>query len=186
MGPGGSAKSNTPSVAQTKARGQSSAGEKKGPKLVDAPENVGPIYDSDGEEIEDDTPDEIEFRAGRLTAIRLNNGSTIESLREGDRLTFPSKGTFCRIHYDARVVNTAGVIGPSFDSSERRGIPFDFQIGAGYVLHAVENALRFCSRGQEIRLSLPPQIAYGVVGMPPTVPPNSIIEYTISLISMQD
>lgn len=126
------------------------------------------------------------YRAGKIPHVVLSNGVTVETIEPGDACTYPIYGSFCRIHYEVRTVDDAGVVSPAFDSSERRGTPYDFQIGAGYVLQSLETVILLLSRGQRVRVVLPPRAAYGARGHPPVVPANATLEYTIELISMQN
>ena len=129
--------------------------------------------------------DTAPFRAGRAPFVLLPNGVTVETLTPGDATTYPLHGSFCRIHYVARLVAEDGTVSEhAFDSSDRRGAPYDFQIGAGYVLPSVEDAILLMSRGQRVRVVLPPAAAFGAAGHPPVVPSMSTIEFTVELISM--
>jgi len=130
--------------------------------------------------------DAVSFRAGLAPYVLLPaTGVTVETTRAGDATAYAENGSFVRIHYEARILGADGVAGPAFDSSERRGVPFDFQIGAGFVLAALEDAILLMSRGQAARVVLPPAAAYGDRGHPPVVPPQATLEYTVELIAIQ-
>lgn len=178
---GASASAGTPSIPQLNLPTM-------GPTLVSAPSfsaTAGEYGDSTTSSRREEPGDALAFKHGKVAFVLLSNGCSLETLISGDMTSFPLYGSFCRIHYDARIVGDDGLVGPSFDSSERRGVPFDFQIGSGYVLRAVEEAMMLISRGQKVRLCLPPSCAFGELGHPPIVPGHATVEYTISLVSMQ-
>ena len=139
-----------------------------------------------GGDSSDESPNLALYRAGKIPHVVLSNGVTVETIEPGDASTYPIYGSFCRIHYEVRTVDDSGVVSAAFDSSERRGTPYDFQIGAGFVLQSLETVILLLSRGQRVRIVLPPRAAYGAKGHPPVVPANATLEYTIELISMQN
>ena len=48
-----------------------------------------------------------------------------------------------------------------FDSSVARGQPFDFTVGMGQVIKGWDEAALLMSKGQKLKLTIPPDLAYG-------------------------
>ena len=68
---------------------------------------------------------------------------TLKRLVPGDGKSFPQYGQVVRLHYTALFAETKTKI----DSSRDRGVPFEFKLGAGEVIHACDAALPQLSVG---------------------------------------
>ncbi|MBV9310492.1 MAG: FKBP-type peptidyl-prolyl cis-trans isomerase [Solirubrobacterales bacterium] len=82
-------------------------------------------------------------------------------------------------------VNYVGVLykgGKEFDSSWKTGKPFSFQLGQGSVIPGWDQGLTGMKVGGRRELIIPPQLAYGKQGSPPTIPPNSTLVFVIDLL----
>jgi FKBP-type peptidyl-prolyl cis-trans isomerase len=85
---------------------------------------------------------------------------------------------------DEVICNYAGRLldGTEFDSSYRRGTPFVFRLGAGKVIEGWEEAFRTMHKGEKRTLIVPPWLAYGEKGRPPTIPPKATLVFEVELI----
>ena len=68
--------------------------------------------------------------------ISIAMGVDIDTMKEGDGATFPTKGQKVSCHYVLTLTN-----GKKIDSSRDRGEPFSFKIGKGEVRHFVQALL---------------------------------------------
>lgn len=94
----------------------------------------------------------------------------------GDR---PRPGNTVRMHYSGKMLT-----GQEFDSSYRRGEPFQFILGKdGVVPGWVETTLSM-QPGEQRIIVLPPEMAYGDKGIGP-IPPGSWLVFQIELIDFQ-
>lgn len=66
-------------------------------------------------------------------------------------------GDTIAMHYVGRLED-----GSEFDSSLKRGKTFDFALGSGMVIEGWEKGLRGMCPGEERRLTIPPQLGYGM------------------------
>jgi peptidylprolyl isomerase len=85
-------------------------------------------------------------------------------------------------------VNYVGVLykgGKEFDSSWKTGKPFPFQLGGGSVIPGWDQGLVGMKVGGRRELTIPPQLAYGKQGSPPTIPPNSTLVFVIDLLGVK-
>jgi peptidylprolyl isomerase len=64
------------------------------------------------------------------------------------------------------------------------GQPFDVQLGAGGVIEGWELGLVGQQVGARVVLVVPPDLAYGKKGQPPTIPPNSPLIFTVQILSV--
>jgi peptidylprolyl isomerase len=71
--------------------------------------------------------------------------------------------------------------GKEFDSSWKRNAPFEFTIGGGNVIQGWDQGVVGMKVGGRRRLIIPPDLAYGASGQPPTIPPNSALVFDIDL-----
>jgi peptidylprolyl isomerase len=74
--------------------------------------------------------------------------------------------------------------GTQFDSSFDRGQPFSFQLGGGQVIPGWDQGVAGMKVGGRRELIIPPDLAYGAQGQPPTIPPNATLVFVIDLVSV--
>jgi FKBP-type peptidyl-prolyl cis-trans isomerase len=82
-------------------------------------------------------------------------------------------------------VNYVGMLykgGTEFDSSWKRNQPFPFQLGQGAVIKGWDQGLVGMKVGGRRELIIPPDLAYGKAGSPPTIPPNSTLVFVVDLL----
>lgn len=72
--------------------------------------------------------------------------------------------------------------GLEFEGSRKRGRAFQFKLGVGQVVEAWDIAVSQMSKGQRARFTAPPELAYGVEGRPPVIPPNATLTFEVELI----
>jgi peptidylprolyl isomerase len=88
---------------------------------------------------------------------------------------------------DPITVNYIGVNfngGKMFDNSYDRGQPFPFQLGGGQVIPGWDRGLVGMKVGGRRELTIPPGLAYGPQGQPPTIKPNETLVFVVDLLSI--
>ena len=75
--------------------------------------------------------------------------------------------------------------GRQFDASWDRGEPFQFQLGAGAVIPGWDQGVEGMKVGGRRQLVIPPDLAYGPQGSPPTIGPNETLVFVIDLLSAE-
>jgi peptidylprolyl isomerase len=72
--------------------------------------------------------------------------------------------------------------GQQFDSSWDRGKqPFPFKLGAGMVIPGWDQGLVGMRQGGRRELIIPPNMAYGPQGQPPSIAPNETLIFVVDL-----
>lgn len=125
----------------------------------------------------------IEEITQQLTdSLNTNNQSQMELQTEiltegsGDQLVAP--GDSISVHYTGTLED-----GTKFDSSLDRGEPFTFTIGQGQVIQGWDQGLIGMKVGEQRKLTIPSDMAYGPSGSGP-IPPNATLIFTVELISI--
>lgn len=88
---------------------------------------------------------------------------------------------------DSIVVDYSGYLadGTEFDSSINRGQPFNFTLGQGQVIKGWDEGVVGMKVGGERKLIIPPALAYGAQGFPPTIPPNATLTFDVKLLAVK-
>lgn len=74
--------------------------------------------------------------------------------------------------------------GDVFDASWDRGEPFPFTLGAGMVIPGWDQGIEGMKVGGRRELIIPPSLAYGPQGRPPSIPPNETLIFVVDLLSV--
>jgi FKBP-type peptidyl-prolyl cis-trans isomerase len=84
------------------------------------------------------------------------------------------------------VVNYKGTLidGTEFDSSYSRGVPFDFDLGAGQVIAGWEQGFSGMKVGGKRKLVIPANLGYGDRAIGP-IPANSTLIFEVELLDVK-
>ena len=104
----------------------------------------------------------------------------IEDLKVGTGDT-AMPGKKVSVHYTGWLAKT----GEKFDSSRDKNHPFDFRIGAGQVIKGWDQGVEGMKVGGKRKLTIPPRLAYGPEGRPPTIPANATLVFEVELLDVQ-
>lgn len=75
--------------------------------------------------------------------------------------------------------------GRQFDSSRDRGEPIEFTIGQSEVIPGWEQGITGMKVGSKRTLVIPPNLAYGRNGSPPTIPANATLVFDVELTAVK-
>ena len=124
---------------------------------------MGPILDNNDEQNSEIKNDELK----------------VEILNEGQGKT-AENGNNVSVHYIGTLED-----GTKFDSSIDRGIPFDFDLGAGQVIKGWDLGVLGMKIGEKRKLIIPSDLAYGENGIPGAIPPNATLIFEVELLDIK-
>jgi FKBP-type peptidyl-prolyl cis-trans isomerase len=120
-----------------------------------------------------DAPADREENSGMATTELI-----IEKLTIGNGAA-PKKGDTVTVHYTGTFTD-----GKKFDSSVDRDEPFAFTLGAGEVIAGWDLGVAAMKIGDKVKLTIPPELAYGRAGYPGAIPPNATLIFEVELLSI--
>ncbi|GLT49524.1 hypothetical protein SLA2020_230760 [Shorea laevis] len=106
------------------------------------------------------------------------NGLKKKLVKEGEGWETPSAGDEVEVHYTGTLPD-----GTKFDSSRDSGTPFKFKLGQGQVIKGWDEGIKTMKKGENAIFTIPPELAYGESGSPPTIPPNATLQFDVELLS---
>lgn len=92
----------------------------------------------------------------------------------------PKKGDKISVHYTGKFTNDT-----VFDSSLKRGVPYDLRLGNGEVIAGWEEAFLLLQEGDKATLKIPPSLAYGDQARG-SIPANSTLIFDVELVKVTE
>jgi len=97
-------------------------------------------------------------------------------LKEGTGVK-PKATDKVQVHYVGTLLN-----GTEFDNSVKRGAPMEFAVTS--VIEGWQDLLLEMKVGEKVRAWIPSGLAYGEAGVPPLIPPNSLLVFEVELLQV--
>jgi FKBP-type peptidyl-prolyl cis-trans isomerase FkpA len=114
--------------------------------------------------------------AAQTAKVTTPSGIVVETLQAGSG-TAPKATDTVKVHYRGTFPD-----GREFDSSYKRGQPTSFPLNR--VIPCWTEAVQLMKPGGKVRITCPPQLAYGASGAGGVIPPNATLMFEIELVSV--
>ena len=103
-----------------------------------------------------------------------------EILKKGEGEKTVKAGDEIKVHYTGFLED-----GTKFDSSVDRDEPFVFVIGNGMVIRGWEEGILGMKAGEKVKLTIPPEMAYGEQGAGGVIPPSAMLVFEVELLEIK-
>jgi FKBP-type peptidyl-prolyl cis-trans isomerase FkpA len=110
-------------------------------------------------------------------AVKTASGMVYLPLQEG-KGDKPTAASTVKVNYRGTFID-----GKEFDASAKHGGPATFPLGG--VIRCWTEGVAMMRVGGKARLVCPPHLAYGPMGMPGAIPPNSTLVFEVELLGVQ-
>lgn len=110
--------------------------------------------------------------------VTTASGLQFEDLIEGDGIEAKA-GSRVSVHYTGWLTD-----GKKFDSSLDRKQPFEFKLGAGNVIKGWDEGVAGMKTGGKRKLTIPPELGYGMRGAGGVIPPNATLVFEVELLKV--
>ncbi len=84
------------------------------------------------------------------------------------------------MHYVGSLIN-----GTVFDSSRKRGTPFEFRLGAGQVIKGWDVGVATMKVGEKAKLVISADHGYGSRGAGSVIPPNAVLIFEVEVLQFK-
>lgn len=114
----------------------------------------------------------------KANIVTTQSGLQYEVLKKGAGTVSPSATDSVTVHYKGTTID-----GREFDSSYSRGEPITFPLNG--VIPGWTEGLQLMKEGDQFRLYIPPELAYGERGAGSAIGPNEALIFDVELIKIQ-
>jgi FKBP-type peptidyl-prolyl cis-trans isomerase len=111
--------------------------------------------------------------------MKTTSGLQYEDIIIGDDAEAKA-GDTVSVHYTGWLVD-----GTKFDSSKDRRQAFEFPLGAGRVIKGWDEGVAGMKVGGTRKLTIPPELGYGVRGAGGVIPPNATLIFEVELLEIK-
>jgi len=124
--------------------------------------------------------------ANNLTATTTADGLNYVITTNGTG-PVPTAGQTVTVNYSGFLLNSNGTQGTEFDSNTDptfgHVMPYSFTLGSTQIIAGWNEAFALLPVGTVAQLIIPSALAYGATGQSPSIPPNSILIFDVTLLS---
>ena len=113
-----------------------------------------------------------------FSPARASEGLIVETLQKGTG-NLATTNQQISVHYEGKLID-----GTVFDASRPRGQPFSFILGKGQVIKGWDLGVEGMAVGEIRRLTIPPELGYGVTGAGGVIPPNATLIFEVELLGV--
>ena len=130
------------------------------------------------QKIKDEGLKYLETNKKKKGVIVLESGLQYKVLKSGSGKVSPKATDTVKTHYHGTLID-----GTVFDSSYDRGEPVSF--GVNRVIPGWTEALQKMKAGDKWQLVIPPNLAYGQRGAPPSIGPGATLVFDVELLEIR-
>ena len=113
------------------------------------------------------------------------NGVKITVLKEGTGDAVAKSGDNVSMAYVGVLAADGKIFDSNVDPKTQQVTPFDFKLGSGQVIKGWDIGVAGMKVGEQRKLEIPPELAYGERGAGASIPPNSTLIFMVQLLAIK-
>ena len=114
-----------------------------------------------------------------LEVVTTDSGLRYQEITVGEGDPAESDDTL-RLHYVGWLED-----GTQFDSSRKRGKPYELTLGLGQSIKGMEEGVTGMRAGGKRKLRIPPKLGYGDEGFGRLIPPGAVLIFEVELLEIE-
>lgn len=119
-----------------------------------------------------------------LKGIKSPQGVYIVIKQDGNG-AIPQTGQLVKVNYTGKTLE-GQVFDSNVDSAFRHVAPLEFPLGQGQVIRGWDEGIAQLKKGTKASLIIPSPMAYGLMGQPPVIKPNTILVFDVELLDVRN
>jgi len=130
--------------------------------------------------------EEGEAKAKKAETRQEETGLETVTLYQGNEVDYPEEDDVVSVHVKIMALDmVSGKPGEVLENSRKRRHPFKFRCDGGAVVAGLAITIPKMSLGTKVRITCPPELAYGERGLPPKIPGNATLVMEVELLSFE-
>jgi len=125
-------------------------------------------------------PDDYDFVMKKWPDAKISNTGIRDIVEKQGNGGLLMPGDMVMVNYTGQLLN-----GKVFDQNHDKSKPFTFRLARGEVIAGWDQVLQMMKPGDKWLVIIPPELAYGRRGSPPTIPSYATLTFDVEIVGVK-